>query len=1012
MIVTEYAELILPSGDSFELWNRERAKHYARERKTYGVHGKPSTDVSDLLGLGGYSDPLADGLFWGEKPLAALTTGLIPLRIIGLDLPSWSFDAVPTADGRSALVSPRMEPRLVTMEATVVGPSCCAVAEYIDCLNKQLAMCDSCDGVELRFLRCLPGELDLCGDIFETPEKWSRLCGVGVASLARPIDNRPGRGCSRCGGTKVEKVRFEFIASDPWLYGDEVELKGSIETVPSEVDCNVGDILARLCCRPTFITDVVPKPKYDVEVRADGSLCPIGWDPKEVIVVGTGDASGVADALSKICLVPAVVEEAEVAPVKEKVVDLVQNPADPNAWAIDPVNPSVWDIDPGGGFTVPCDCPIVFRDVVMINDAYDPGCPQCFENPEFVECAYRAGLVIDEDGFFAPPPGAADPVPFWNDFAVCLGIMTPDGMTPTKDGLVSIDANGCISTLVIPPAALISGATVDPVTGHVVASSVAIMEAYGYQAGVPVVKDPDLNQPVFTVTGGWKIAGDPNSDPVVEDTYGCAPFTIDSRQRIVPTKAHLPNVAATGQPLIRRDSTCGDDVPDICSPTIRVPVSTASDTDDCWTVIVTLTGKAAVPEGFDPTEDGIGVAVSLPHCPPEDPGGCALVSPVCVLTVEPVLGLGDGVLVVEGFTWSGGSLPFPAGCEIVLDGFDEDGTIEVQTEVTTCGHQAEPVCHFPVGSCSTSTPPPVVPVETSCVVCEDPFIRARWCDTFDADPGCRAVPVFEITAGDEPLGRVEVEMSWVDGCGDEQTGGFGLHGVPAGETVTIDALKRRVEVPCICEVLPRFEDGSSGLFLGTGFPSAPGDDFGLPVPTPLGLGGEWCPSGLVPLGTTWATSIPFSVIGSPPSTTISSVATDVTGGGYTFYVLSIDGTGAATPVTPVSASGTIVGSGHLQDTLGPHAGVYNLPDGEYVLVIGGQTGDDCFAELGFDCEPNDLEPRNDPSVLFGLGGGGWSWDEMETIGPVEVCVSMDAREAGFTGSEPASWCWTWTERTP
>lgn len=384
MILPDYGELIV-NGQVFELWNRERAGAYASQAQMKGVnvpHG--GTTINELCDLPPYSTPARDDIWWAEGAAAA-TTGLIPLRIVGLDGPTTSQTVDRSIDGRASIGCVVTDPRVITIEGTIVGLTCCAVQAWKRQVNDLVTACLSCDGMELRMLACAPETIEQCnGPDIEVPAQWWTLCDVALSDGLRTVTqgSRAGTGCNRCGGRTIEKVRLTLQAADPNYYLDPVYSPQVVaESTPETITCNIAELAELVCCEPEVFTVEKPKEAKPVRVQLDGSLCPIGWDYE--------------DFERRSCyLYIAEIEPAP--PCKPYAIDLVYD----GSWTWSAASSTQgWPDDS----TIPCSCSVEVASLRVRNPNYQPLCEGCYRNAENIQCAIESGLTVGPIGFLVPP---------------------------------------------------------------------------------------------------------------------------------------------------------------------------------------------------------------------------------------------------------------------------------------------------------------------------------------------------------------------------------------------------------------------------------------------------------------------------------------------------------------------------------------------------------------------------------------------------------------------------------
>lgn len=207
------------------------------------------------------------------------------------------------------------------------------------------------------------------------------LTDIGRTMLRTGLANGPtvlerhGTCCtSDCGRTML-RVQFSLVSESPYLYS-EVEWCAADEPFPGTTYCIDWDTICSDNCADTigvqFVEREVPRPSCLIEVRHDGTWCPVGWSPDPA-------AWPPAD-----CIV-------EVAPVDFDPADATRTSASPPSGQcrIALNGDRTWsglDFDPALGM------PPEFCEVVPWN--VDPSCPDCEAGESGEEFC---GVLLDPD---------------------------------------------------------------------------------------------------------------------------------------------------------------------------------------------------------------------------------------------------------------------------------------------------------------------------------------------------------------------------------------------------------------------------------------------------------------------------------------------------------------------------------------------------------------------------------------------------------------------------------------
>jgi len=859
--------VITSGGCGFELFDRNRSIAYSRWLGLKNIAARPTRANLD----GGFSDPITDNVWYAQQdtrftsaflgfdvPRSAMTTGFIPLRIIGLDGSTYSQEVIRTADGRAVIGSTQVLPRPITFEGVIVGATCCAVQDYKRALNQRLISCLSCDGVDIRLWICDSETVTPCLGFGEDdegnpegpssqdfPEEIRTLCRVALTSGVKSTGEiRPNSGC-QCDGATIDVVRFTVTAADPHLYSDPIDMR-LIEATGDRIVCNIDKYLEILCCPDIESPVMAPKTAKPVEVKLDGTLCPIGW------VYDEFDAE-------RCYMVPALVEESPEG-CTPYLINVAYDGLGAMTW--ERVNPNRWPEDD----SLPCGCEILINEVTF---------------PRPIPCAIDAGLVMGADGIYT---GTAAQM---RAYAECLDLLTDKGVTYsfTADGqytctqplspeaiaagLIVVEENGfsylegtdvqmnlyaqllgvfetgfsyhdfdqsgfyqCRS---LPRAAQSAGvfwgdltsSTSTPQPEAFLVGDAGEMQQYASNLGL--LKPPNTYSN-FTADGEYTCTTPPTTNPDGSVTPGttetlCLPNTPASGQPVYFQYKTLPFTTASGQHLPVPEVKCLPHTPASNDPVNVVTQNgvNPSDTAECWVAQLSVNGQLVDIGGwlatteFPPPVGGIKIDSA---CPVE----CAN-TPTCILNI---------VDTGEGFRWDATGDPlnpdstrvFRPGCTVILDG-QEPG------EYPTTELIPDPECSVTpntcvIDGCNRPVTPDIPGTKSACAVCRVPLMQSQHCEILPVASGRVMVPSVKVWAGSVPLGNFEMKIIKVCGAGQdtidpdtfdtsigETVASFGMRSIPAGGCLDFDTKNRKIVLTCAQEdttQLPATQNGMLGAY--------------------------------------------------------------------------------------------------------------------------------------------------------------------------------------------------------
>lgn len=302
-----------------EIINNQRTLTYLQNGLGPGsltVHGDCGNceNILELLncpGITGYIDPETDVAPWFSPtiPESKEFLGLFVDEFDGLSSP-FTRDVSETVNNGGILNRSRLSTRSMTWRGFLFGGTCCGTYYGLRWLSKTLsrfdANCRDCFGDDLELLVCCPCEGQSGIEAFRTLKGVGLLEGPVIQSQRKTLSS----GCTTagCSGSCIIEVEFTLVATQPYLYSEEVAvydcvslgLNGVTPVTNAEEPCGPFDcsdaILEANCPSP----EVPPAATYqnscltDVELNLTRALYltipRIVWpDLEEVVPVITID---------------------------------------------------------------------------------------------------------------------------------------------------------------------------------------------------------------------------------------------------------------------------------------------------------------------------------------------------------------------------------------------------------------------------------------------------------------------------------------------------------------------------------------------------------------------------------------------------------------------------------------------------------------------------------------------------------------------------------------------------
>lgn len=385
MKVVQVAQIAKPDGEFVEIFNRDRSLTYAQSLKVRGM-AAPGSGIATELGET-FVDPVTDGMFWSDIPLASLVSGMVPSRVIGLDGTTFSQGVSGAIGNYQVPIEPRATPRAITFECLIAGATCCAVAQYKRRFDQWLTDGLSCAGLTMKVLLNVSSSVVVCDDppVAQDAE-WFILKNVSVTQALRTTNAIPQDAC-KCGSTCLDVVRFTFTAGDPHLYRIESGLIADEAFAGGDLSDNTAEYNEQFATEATPVT--LPKRALPLNLKLDGTACPIGWNISDYPTIGTNGYLTVTEKESPPPFVP---YRVSLRVYEDYSTEFAK------------INPSRWPSDN----SIPCD-DIVAADIEYPNPFYDPTCDSCAPGLQAALCAQDQGLVVNEFGIIDWDASGIDP---------------------------------------------------------------------------------------------------------------------------------------------------------------------------------------------------------------------------------------------------------------------------------------------------------------------------------------------------------------------------------------------------------------------------------------------------------------------------------------------------------------------------------------------------------------------------------------------------------------------------
>lgn len=220
--------------------------------------------------------PAGRRVWWWDPnaPEAARFYGLMPLTLTGLFGAEFEVERAPGVQtcGGSVVYGPRVDSGYtITVEAIMVGETCCDVGYGFRALQQQMQGCGcGCGETTVRFVEhvvdtsCV-GECRI-PDAAPLPtgalDAWRTLRNVRLIEGPAIVDGEPGAGgsCGNCGCDAVTVVRF-VLAADPGILHDQRQVVPStqLQTRCEIKKCDETCTNSRLLTDPRCITGDRPR---------------------------------------------------------------------------------------------------------------------------------------------------------------------------------------------------------------------------------------------------------------------------------------------------------------------------------------------------------------------------------------------------------------------------------------------------------------------------------------------------------------------------------------------------------------------------------------------------------------------------------------------------------------------------------------------------------------------------------------------------------------------------------
>lgn len=180
-----------------------------------------------------YTTPDADNAWWysSNYPISADVAGGYITYMSGVTAPApyerpvQDLAMVSCKGNSAAFTKGRAKPRVIAIEAIVIGKSCCAVKYWIDALTMSLRACctnTSCGGS--------------CAKVVYCGETWT-LNNVALTEGPEVIYGAGSTDGCGCGCGSQTSIRFSLTATDPWLWSESSVVASHTFSVSPQIEC-------------------------------------------------------------------------------------------------------------------------------------------------------------------------------------------------------------------------------------------------------------------------------------------------------------------------------------------------------------------------------------------------------------------------------------------------------------------------------------------------------------------------------------------------------------------------------------------------------------------------------------------------------------------------------------------------------------------------------------------------------------------------------------------------------
>lgn len=186
-----------------------------------------------------------------DYPDSANFLGLLPLSIDGLDDLPIVRSVNPSVSGIGSIGPQRVQPRVITVTALLLGTTCCAVAYGLHWLSEALQGCrgGSCAGdCATMYACCPPGGLT-AAQYNAAHRRTFRRVALTSGPVVTARNGTGACGTGQCGyGADILTVEFTLTAGSPWAWTDptpllDVDLPGDAEDLTCVTWCLTGSVL-------------------------------------------------------------------------------------------------------------------------------------------------------------------------------------------------------------------------------------------------------------------------------------------------------------------------------------------------------------------------------------------------------------------------------------------------------------------------------------------------------------------------------------------------------------------------------------------------------------------------------------------------------------------------------------------------------------------------------------------------------------------------------------------------